>query len=140
MDEDQAAPSARIPVAELARRQRSTTIMAAGLVAGCLFGGAASGYWWPGAFLAVGIGLALLNTLATELSLMRMTASGNDLSRRQFAMSALMRLSAVSLVALVLVVVFWDSGGGFVLGGLAVFQVLTVALTGLPLLKELRNS
>ena len=143
MDDAQAAPaatSARVPVAELARRQRNIVIMAVCLAAACLVGGAASGYPLAGVFLAVGIGLALLNTVATEVSMMRMTATGDDLSRKQFAVSALMRLSAISVVALVLVVVFWDVGGGFVLGGLAVFQVLIVALTGLPLLKELRNS
>ena len=71
--------------------------------------------------------------------MMRMTSSGDDLSRKQFAMSALLRLSAISLVAFVLVLVFWPVGG-FVLVGLAVFQLLTVVVTGFPLLKELRNS
>jgi hypothetical protein len=143
MNEDPAvpaAPAAVVPVGELARRQRNMLIMAVALAAACLFGGGASGYWWAGVFLSVGIGLALLNSLATEVSMMRMTASGDDLSRKQFAMSALVRLSAVSLIAFVLVVAFWDEGGGLVLVGLAVFQVLTVALTGFPLLKELRNS
>lgn len=129
----------RVPVAALARRQRVLAYVAAGLAVASVLGGAAADNWPAGAFLAGGIGLALLNALLTELSMMRMTASGNDLSRKQFAMSALMRLSAVSLVAFVVVLAFWPTGG-LVLVGLAFFQLLTVALTGFPLLKELRNS
>jgi len=136
---DPSTPSPRVPVGELARRQRNLVILAAVLAVVCFLGGGGSGNLAAGVFLAVGIGLALLNTLVTEWSMMRMTASGDDLSRKQFAMSALLRLSVVSLVAFVLVVVFWPAGG-FVLVGLAVFQLLTVALTGFPLLKELRNS
>ena len=136
---DPSTPGPRVPVAELARRQRNLVIIAAALAVACFLVGGGSGNLAAGIFLAVGIGLALLNTLFTEWSMMRMTAGGDDLSRKQFAMSALLRLSVISLVAFVLVVVFWPVGG-FVLVGLAVFQVLTVALTGFPLLKELRNS
>jgi hypothetical protein len=136
-----AMPAARVQaIAEGARRQRTMAIIAAGLAAVALLVGGFLGHWPAGLFVAIGIGLGLVNTVLTELSMMRMTASGDDLSRRQFAMGALVRLSAISLIAFVLVVVFWRAGGGFVLAGLAVFQVLTVALTGFPLLKELRNS
>ena len=137
--DDQAVPAPRVPMGELARRQRNMIIIAGGLAVVCLLGGVAFENVLAGVFLAVGIGLALLNSVATEMSMIRMTSSGDDLSRKQFAMSALLRLSVISVVAFVLVVVFWLAGG-FVLVGLAVFQVLTVALTGFPLLKELRNS
>lgn len=90
-------------------------------------------------FFAVGVGLSLLNALLTEQSMMRMTASGDDLSRSQFAMSALARLALISVVALGLVFVFWPDGG-LVLAGLALFQLLTIVLTGLPLLREMRES
>jgi hypothetical protein len=134
-------PTARVQaVAEGARRQRTLVVVAAGLAVVAFLAGGSLGHWPAGVFVAVGIGLALLNTVLTEMSMMRMTASGDDLSRKQFAMGALVRLAAISLIAFVLVVVFWRVGGGLVLAGLAVFQVLTVALTGLPLLKELRNS
>lgn len=131
--------STRVPVAEVARRQRVPLIVAGGLAVAALLGGLVLGNWAAGVFLAVGFGLAMLNTASTELSMMRMTASGDDLSRKRFAMSALMRLSVVSLIAVVLVVAFWPVGG-LVLVGLALFQLVTVALTGFPLLKELRNS
>lgn len=137
MGETQASLPARLP--ELVWRQRVLMALAGGLAVASVLGGVALGDVEAGAFLAVGIGLSLLNSALTELSMMRMTAAGDDLSRKQFAMSALMRLSAVSLVAFALVFVFWPAGG-FVLVGLALFQLLNVALTGFPLLKELRNS
>ena len=137
--DDQAVPAPRVPMGELARRQRNMIIIAAGLAVLSLLGGVAFENVLAGVFLAVGIGLALLNSVATEMSMIRMTSSGDDLSRKQFAMSALLRLSAISLVAFTLVLVFWPVGG-FVLVGLALFQLLTVVITGFPLLKELRNS
>ena len=135
---EQAAPGP-VSLAEVARRQRVTVLLAGGLAAAGLVVGAGLGEWAAGAFLAIGVGLSLVNALLTELSMIRMTASGDDLSRKQFAVSALARLAVVSGVALVLVIAFWPVGG-FVLGGLALFQLLTIALTGFPLLKELRES
>ena len=69
----------------------------------------------------------------------RMVASGEELSRKQFAYSALMRLAAISLVGFGLVVFFWRHGGIAVLFGLALFQMMTLVLQGIPLLKELHK-
>ena len=91
-----------------------------------------------GAFLAIGILLAITNAVFTELSMARMVASGELLSKKQFAASAMMRLGAVSLGGFGLVVLFWPDGVA-VLFGLAVFQVMTLLLQGIPLLKELHK-
>lgn len=133
-------PAAETPLAmsEVTRRQRLVVIAAGMLAVGALLLGGGLGEWLAGLFAAVGVALALANALLTEASMIRMTAVGQELSRRQFALSAFGRLGAISLVAMVLVVGFWPVGG-FVLAGLAVFQVLTIVLTALPLLKELRN-
>ena len=69
----------------------------------------------------------------------RMVAAGEELSRKQFAYSALMRLAAISLVGFGLVVFFWRQGGVAVLFGLALFQMMTLVLQGIPLLKELHK-
>lgn len=135
---DQAAPS-RVSLAEVARRQRVTVFLAGGLAVAAVVVGVAFGSGLAGVFFAVGVTLSLLNALLTEQSMMRMTASGDDLSRNQFAMAALGRLAVISVAALAMVVVFWPEGG-LVLGGLALFQLLTIVLTGLPLLRELRES
>lgn len=132
-------PASRVPVSELARRQRLLVYVAGGLATAALLGAIGLGHWLAGVLLAVGVGLALANLILTELAMVRMTATDGELSRRRFALGALMRLSAVSLVAFALVVVFWPVGG-LVLVGLAVFQLLSVGITSLPLLKELRHS
>lgn len=132
-------PSARPGVGELVRRQRMLLAIAGGCALAALVGGAVLGSLPGGLFVAVGIALSVVNTLLTELSMVRMTAAAGDLSRKQFALSALGRLAVVSLSAIVLVIAFWPVGG-LVLVGLAVFQLVTIVLTSLPLLKELRTS
>lgn len=134
-------PAAARPVAmsEVTRRQR-LVVNAAGVTAvlALMLGGGLDD-WLAGLFGAVGVGLGLGNALLTEASMIRMTSTGSELSRKQFALSAFGRLAAISLVAFILVVAFWPAGA-FVLAGLAVFQLLTIFLTALPLLKELRQS
>ena len=137
MSDQAAAP--RVSLVSVAKRQRVTVLLAAGLALAAIVVGVAFESWLAGVFFAVGIGLSLLNALLTEQSMMRMTASGDDLSRSQFAMSALARLALISVVALALVVAFWPDGG-LVLAGLALFQLLTIVLTGLPVLREMRES
>lgn len=127
---------------ELARAfgtQRRAVLLAAALVAASVLVGIGLDSWRSGAFAAVGVVLGLANAVLTELSLVRFVASGDLLSRRQFATSALARLGVISLVAFAVVGLWWPTGG-FVLVGLALFQLLSVALTGLPLLKELRKA
>ena len=104
----------------------------AALVIGAFFNYAAIG-----AFLAAGIVLAIFNSLFTEMGMAAMVASGEELSRKQFAMSAMLRLGIISLIGFGLVVVFWRVGGIAVLFGLALFQMMTLLLNGIPLLKEL---
>lgn len=126
-------------VGKVAANQRRTVVLAAALIAASLIIGVSNGYWQLGVFVSVGIGLGLLNSLLTELSMVRVLASGTELSRKQFAMSALVRLLSISLVAFALAVFFWPDGAT-VLAGLAVFHLITVAFTGLPLLRELRKA
>ena len=92
-----------------------------------------------GLFVAIGVLLGLVNSVLTELSLVRFADSVDLLSRKQFAMSALVRLMGVSLIAFVLAIVFWPAGAT-VLVGLAGFQLITVVFTGFPLIKELRKA
>jgi hypothetical protein len=92
-----------------------------------------------GLFFAIGIALGIANSVATDIGIARMVAAGEELSRKQFAYSALMRLAAISLVGFGLVVVFWQHGGIAVLFGLAFCHMLTLVLQGIPLLKELHK-
>jgi hypothetical protein len=126
-------------LAQVVSNQRRTVALAGGLIAASVIVAASNGYWRIGVFLAVGVALGLLNSLLTEMSMVRFIQSGTELSRKQFAISALVRLLGISLVAFTLAVVFWP-GGATALAGLAIFHSITVAFTGLPLLKEVRKA
>jgi hypothetical protein len=130
---------ATLPLARAAANQRRTVMLAAALAAASLLVGASFGRWDVGLFVAIGVLLGLVNSVLTELSLVRFADSVDLLSRKQFAMSALLRLMGVSLIAFVLTVAFWPAGAT-VLVGLAGFQLITVVFTGFPLIKELRKA
>jgi hypothetical protein len=128
-----------LPVAQAIRSQRRALLLAGVLVFAGLWIAVGLGEWQVGIFVAVGVLLGLANGILTEAFLMRATESDDMLSRKQFAISSLVRLSGISLVALTLTVAFWPYGGA-VLGGLAAFHLMALVLTALPLLKELRQA
>lgn len=128
-----------LPIVRALANQRRTAIVALCLMAAGFVIAVSNGYWAIGVFICAGIALGLVNSLLTEMSMVRFTESGTELSRRQFAVSAFVRLMAISLVAFALAVAFWPAGAT-ALAGLAVFHSITVAFTGLPLLKEVRKA
>ncbi len=95
--------------------------------------------WDIAAFLAVGILMGLVNHVATEYSLLKMISSGAELTRGEIAASALVRLLFVAGAAAAVAVVFWSTGI-VALIGLALFRLLTLVMTGIPLLKELSKA
>jgi hypothetical protein len=128
-----------LPMAQAIRNQRRSLFLAGVLVFAGIWVAVGLGEWQVGVFVAVGVALGLANGLLTEAFLLRATDSDDMLSRKQFAISSLVRLSGISLVALTLTVAFWPYGGA-VLGGLAAFHLMALVLTALPLLKELRQA
>jgi hypothetical protein len=107
---------------------------------------AVAGYWVLGQLdewvlagcIAGGVGLGLLNHLATEYWLLRLIVSGEQPTRNRLALSTLARLLVLSVVAVGIAVWFWPDGIGLLLG-LAVFRLIALVMTGLPLLKELKQ-
>lgn len=97
------------------------------------------GDWDVAAFLATGILLGLANHIATEFSLLKMIDSGEELTRSQIAGSALVRLLFVSGLAAAVAIIFWSTGL-IALIGLALFRLITLVMTGIPLLKELSKA
>lgn len=97
------------------------------------------GMWAAGVLLAVGVLLGLVNQLATEYSLLKMISSGRELTRGKITSSAILRLSIVTVVAVAIVVIFWSTGV-VALIGLAIFRLIALVMTTVPLLKELSNS
>ena len=131
-------PTATPTLRDAVTGQRRIVQVGALVVLGSLVLGLGLGEPAIGAFFAAGVALAVGNAVLTEHSMARMVASGELLSKKQFAASSMMRLGAVSLVGFGLVVLFWPNGVA-VLFGLAVFQFATLVLQGIPLLKELHK-
>ena len=88
--------------------------------------------------IVAGVALGLLNHLATEYWLLRIITSGEEPTRNRLAMSTLVRLLVLSVVAVGIAVWFWPDGIGL-LFGLAIFRLIALVMTTMPLLKELKN-
>jgi hypothetical protein len=128
------------PVAlKVIAKQRRLIVLAAVLAVLVVLGSTGVGKLQVGLLAAAGILLGLLNGILTELTLLRAVDSGELPNKREYAMASVARLIGLSLVAVVLVVAFWPSGAA-TLFGLAFFHLITVVLTGIPVLKELRKA
>jgi len=132
------APGDRPSVLRVLRDQRKTVILAAALMAGTYWVSGQLGEWRLAACIAGGIALGLVNHLATEYWLMKIITSGEQPSRNQMIASTMTRLAVLTAVAVGIAVVFWPDGIGLLLG-LALFRLIALAMTGIPLLKELKK-
>ncbi len=89
-----------------------------------------------GVFIGIGLLMGLLNALVVQRSVDAITSGANSLKTRM-AMNSAGRLLALTVIGLVIAFVFKPAGLGVVFG-LAVFQVLLVVSTALPVWKKLR--
>ena len=94
--------------------------------------------WTLAGCIAGGIVLGLLNHLYTEHWLLKLLVSGEQPTRKKLAMATISRLTVLSVVAVGCAVAFWPSGIGLLLG-LAVFRLIALVMTTIPLLKELKS-
>ncbi len=90
-----------------------------------------------GVFLAIGLGLGLVNALLVRFSVASITSKDSPRKGRM-ALNSATRLLIVTAIALVIAFAFRPYGFG-VLFGLAVFQVLLVLSTVLPVWSKLRK-
>jgi ATP synthase I chain len=97
----------------------------------------ALGHPMVGAFFGVGLLLGLLNALGVQRSVAAITADAHPL-KKKMAMNSASRLLFITVIGLAVAYVFRPAGLG-VLFGLAVFQVLLVVMTALPVWKKLRT-
>jgi hypothetical protein len=133
------APGDRPSVLRVLRDQRKIVILAVALMAGAYWVSGQLGEWRLAACIAGGIALGLLNHLATEYWLMRIITSGEQPTRNKMIASTMTRLLVLTVVAVGIAVMFWPDGIGLLLG-LALFRLIALVMTGLPLLKELKKS
>jgi hypothetical protein len=120
------------------RAQRKTVVVAVVLAIAGFWVFGPLGFWGLAGCLAAGVLLGLGNHLATEIWLKRVISSGDELSRNQMIRSTFVRLTVLTLVAVGVAVAFWPSGLG-VLFGLAIFRLIALVMTTIPLLRELKE-
>jgi hypothetical protein len=90
-----------------------------------------------GVFFGVGLLLGLLNAVGVQRSVAAITAEAHPL-KKKMAMNSASRLLIITVIGLTVAFIFRPAGLGVVFG-LALFQVLLVLSTALPVWKKLRN-
>lgn len=94
------------------------------------------GYALYGLFLAVGVGLGLLNSWAVTRAVANFVTT--QPSKAKFSGSVLARLAVITVLALACAYLFRPAGIA-VFAGLALFQFLAIVSSMLPLIKEIRQ-
>jgi hypothetical protein len=138
LDDAVAEPPAKASVLTVVRDQRKTILVALVLAVAAFWVAGQLGEWRLATAIAVGVGLGLLNHLTTEYWLLRIIAGGGQPTRATMVRSTLVRLLVLTVVAVGLAVVWWPDGIGLLLG-LAVFRLIALVMTTVPLLKELKS-
>ena len=140
VDAVERVPGPPASVTRAVTNQRRAIILAAILVAGAFWVTVPMGKSIMGVLIAAGIVLGLVNHIMTEFAIQKAIAAEDEVTRNAYARSSLLRLGVISVAAFALTVVFWAQGGVGVLLGLAIFHLIALALTAIPLLREVRNS
>lgn len=111
-------------------------VISIGISAVAVFAAAFTGHLMLGVFFGAGLLLGLLNALLVRRSVDSITSRDHPL-KRSMAVNSASRLAVMTVIALVIAYVFRPAGLG-VMFGLALFQVLLVISTALPVWKKLR--
>jgi hypothetical protein len=135
---DDAPPMPPASFGRAVRNQRRAVLLAAGLVVAAVWVSIPLGEWRIGLFLAGGFVLGLMNHLLTEYSMQKAVTSANPVTRQAYASSSLWRLAFISVLAFGLAAVYWPDGAA-VMFGLAIFHLIALTLTAIPLLREVRK-
>jgi hypothetical protein len=90
-----------------------------------------------GVFFGIGMGLGLINALLVRRAVNSITAGDHPL-KKKMALNSATRLLVITAAGLAIAFIFRPMGLG-VLFGLALFQVVLVLSTSLPVLKKLRE-
>ena len=94
------------------------------------------GHPMVGVFFGIGLGLGLLNAILVQRSVDSITAEVHPL-KRKMALNSATRLLVMTVIGLTIAFLFRPQGLGVVFG-MALFQVLLVISTALPVMKKLR--
>ena len=94
------------------------------------------GHIMVGVFFGIGLGLGLLNAVLVQRSVESITAEAHPL-KRKMALNSATRLLVMTVIGLTIAFIFRPQGLGVVFG-MALFQVVLVISTALPVMKKLR--
>ena len=128
----------RASVLKVLRDQRKIIVLAVVLAAAVFWIAGPMGEWRLGTALAIGVALGLVNHLVTEYWLLRLITSGREPSRSAIMRSTIVRLGVLTVLAVGIAVLFWPEGVALLLG-LAIFRLIALVMTSLPLLQELKE-
>jgi hypothetical protein len=95
------------------------------------------GHVMVGVFFGIGLGLGLLNAVLVQRSVEAITADAHPL-KRKMALNSATRLLVMTVIGLTIAFVFRPQGLGVVFG-MALFQVVLVLSTALPVMKKLKS-
>lgn len=130
--------AARPSILRVLKDQKKTIFVAAVLAVAAYWIAGQLGEWRLASCIAIGVGLGLLNHLATEFWLLRMISSGEQPTKGRMMAATMTRLAVLTVVAVGLAVLMWPDGIGLLLG-LALFRLIALVMTSIPLLKELKQ-
>jgi hypothetical protein len=132
------APQRPAGLGRVIRDQRKTIVVGLVLAVAAFWILGQLDEWRLATSLAIGVALGLVNHLATERWLLGILTSGGEPTRAVMMRATMVRLVVLTVVAVTVAVLFWPDGIGVLLG-LAVFRIIALAMTTLPLLKELKE-
>jgi hypothetical protein len=96
------------------------------------------GHLMVGVFFGIGLVLGLLNAVLVQRSVDAITAQAHPL-KRTMALNSATRLLVMTVIGLTIAFIFRPQGLGVVFG-MALFQVVLVISTALPVMKKLRTA
>jgi len=131
------APGEKASFLRVLRDQRKVLLVAAVLVVADYWILIQLDKWTLAGCIAGGILLGVVNHLVTEYWLLKLLVSGEQPTRAKLTASTITRLAVLSVVAVGCAVAFWPAGIGLLLG-LALFRLIALVMTTIPLLKELK--
>ncbi|HZQ33371.1 MAG TPA: ATP synthase subunit I [Mycobacterium sp.] len=132
------AQDAPLVLPSVAFRPVRLFLLCLALTAAAAGAGVAIGHLALGLFFGLGLGLGLLNAVMVQRSVDKITSSAHPL-KSKVAINSASRLLIMTVVGLTIAFLFRPAGLGVVFG-MALFQVLLVATTALPVMKALRRA
>src|SRR4028118_2109126 len=102
-----ANPGERAGVGRVLKDQRKAILVALGLAVAVYWVAGQLGEWSLAGCIAGGVGLGLVNHLATEYWLLKVITSGAESTRNEMIFATVARLTVLTAVAVTMAVVFW---------------------------------